>query len=315
MADIYDKKGEVSVLKRSDSSQKLFMVIALCEFVLFMLYLLQNNDKDQVMCISGLILAGVTAVASSFGMRFFFLKEKMSIRTAAVRALGKQGISAMKNDRSARIAYKGIVSMMEGHYPESEELLMQSLSMSEVRQNQLFCVEWLVKLYEAQESDGKLMWCYRRAAEIAPDNPEVQSRLGHAYYAEGKLSNAEHCFRQVLKYDPNYGYAYYSLASIYMVRGEDEKALDTLKQLENIQASHPLVNAELATWYAMHDDEQKAEEYYDKAILCGFKEPEQLSKRMTALRLFNHAEGATGSDLPQDYYRKKEKEDTDAGNV
>ena len=89
------------------------MVIALCEFVLFMLYLLQNNDKDQVMCISGLILAGVTAVASSLGMLFFFLKEKMSIRTAAVRALGKQGISAMKNDRSARIAYKGIVSMME----------------------------------------------------------------------------------------------------------------------------------------------------------------------------------------------------------
>ena len=60
---------------------------------------------------------------------------------------------------------------------------------------------------------------------------------------------------------------------------------------------------------------QKAEEYYDKAILCGYKEPELLSKRMTALREFSHAEGATGSDLPQEYYRHIEKEDTDAGNV
>lgn len=41
---------------------------------------------------------------------------------------------------------------------------------------------------------------------------------------------------------------------------------------------------------------------------------------MTALRMFNHAEGARGADLPQDYYRyiqkeDTEKEDTDAGNV
>ena len=90
-----------------------------------------------------------------------------------------------------------------------------------------------------------------------------------------------------------------------------------------IQENHPLVYAELDTWYAMHDDEKNAEEAYDKAILCGYKDPEELSKRMTALRMFNHAENATGNDLPQDYYRYIEKEeteetvkeDTDAGNV
>ena len=311
----------MSILKRFENAGKVFAVISICEFIIFLVFIWNSgNDSSQLMCVSAVVLCGVSAVAVMFSLLFSFVKEKAAIRTAAVRALGKHGLKAMRSDESARIAYRGIVRILQGRYPEAEELLQQSLSMSEVRQNQLFCVEWLIKLYEAQESEGKLMWCYRRAAEIAPDNPEVQSRLGHAYYAEGKLSNAEYCFNQVLKYDPNYGYAYYSLASIYMVRGEDEKALETLKQLENIQASHPLVNAELATWYAMHDDEQKAEEYYDKAILCGFKEPEQLSKRMTALRLFNHAEGATGSDLPQDYYRyiqkeDTEKEDTDAGNV
>ena len=212
---------------------------------------------------------------------------------------------------------------MKGRYPEAEEKLMRALSISDNRQNQLFCVEWLIKLYEAQENEGQLMWALRKAAEIAPDNPDAQSRLGHAYYNEGKLSSAEYCFEQALRYDPNYGYSYYSLATIYTLRGEDERALETLKKLVTIQENHPLVYAELATWYAMHDDEKNAEEAYDKAILCGYKDPEELSKRMTALRMFNHAENATGNDLPQDYYRYIEKEeteetvkeDTDAGNV
>ena len=32
---------------------------------------------------------------------------------------------------------------------------------------------------------------------------------------------------------------------------------------------------------------------------------------MTALRMFNHAENATGNDLPRDYYRYIEKEETE----
>lgn len=300
------------------------MVLAMCEFFLFLGFMYaEGNGNFRLMCISGLILGGGTAVAIAVSTLFSFIKENAAIRRAAVRALGKQGIKVMAKEESARTAYKGIVKLMRGHYPEAEELLQKALSTADVRQNQLFCVEWLIKLYEVQEDEGKILWCYRRAAELAPENTEVQSRLGHAYFVDGRLDNAEHCFQQVLKYDPNYGYAYYSLASIYMVRGEDERALETLKKLEGIQASHPLVNAELATWYAMHDDEQKAEEYYDKAILCGYKEPEELSKRMTALRLFNHNDNATGLDLPHEYYRCIEKnkteetvkEDTDAGNV
>jgi len=295
---------------------ELFMILAACEFFLFLGFLYaEGNGNFRLMCLSGLILGGSVAVATAMGILVSFVKEHVAVRRAAVKALGKHGLKVMRSDESARIAYKGIVKLMQGYYADAEGYLQQALSMSEVRQNQLFCVEWLIKLYEVQENEARMLWCFRRAAELAPDNPEVQSRLGHAYYADGNLSNAEYCFEQALKYDPNHGYSYYSLAKIYMVRGEDDRALETLGTLEKIQPSHPLVNAELATWYAMHDDPQKAEEYYDKAVLCGYKEPELLSKRMTALREFNHAEGATGSDLPQEYYRHIEKEDTDAGNV
>ncbi len=134
---------------------------------------------------------------------------------------------------------------------------------------------------------------------------------------EGKLSSAEYCFQQALEYDPNHGYSYFSLAKIYMVHCEDDKALETLQKLVTIQENHPLVYAELATWYAIHDDEEKCRECYEKALLCGYKDPEELSRRMTALHTFNHAENATGEDLPREYYKRctLEEEDTDAGNV
>lgn len=311
-------------MKNAEATAKAFMAIAAAEFFLFLGFMYaEGNENFRLMCISGLILGGGTAAALAASTLCSFAKESFSERRAALRALGKHGLRILRHDEVARCAYKGILMLTRGRYPEAEEKLMRALSISDNRQNQLFCVEWLIKLYEAQENEGQLMWALRKAAEIAPDNPDAQSRLGHAYYNEGKLSSAEYCFEQALRYDPNYGYSYYSLATIYTLRGEDERALETLKKLVTIQENHPLVYAELATWYAMHDDEKNAEEAYDKAILCGYKDPEELSKRMTALRMFNHAENATGNDLPRDYYRYIEKEeteqtvkeDTDAGNV
>lgn len=307
--------------KDFDILDKIFMIIALCEAVFFVMYVMAGeDDRYKMMCMTGAVVASAVAIIMTVGTLIGMLNTSNSERRAARRALGKHGIRVILQDEGARCAYKGILMLTKGRYPEAEERLMRALSISDNRQNQLFCVEWLIKLYEAQENDGKLLWAYRKAVEIAPDNPDAQSRLGHAYYNEGNLKNAEYCFEQALKYDPNYGYSYYSLADIYMLRGEDERALETLKKLATIQENHPLVYAELATWYAMHDDEKNAEEAYDKAILCGYKDPVELSRRMTALRVFNHAENATGEDLPQQYYRHIEKEetvkeDTDAGNV
>lgn len=241
-------------MKNAEATAKAFMAIAAAEFFLFLGFMYaEGNENFRLMCISGLILGGGTAAALAASTLCSFAKESFSERRAALRALGKHGLRILRHDEGARCAYKGILMLMKGRYPEAEEKLMRALSISDNRQNQLFCVEWLIKLYEAQENEGQLMWALRKAAEIAPDNPDAQSRLGHAYYNEGKLSSAEYCFEQALRYDPNYGYSYYSLATIYTLRGEDERALETLKKLVTIQENHPLVYAELATWYAMHD--------------------------------------------------------------
>lgn len=307
-------------LSQLDVMERIYAILAVCEAVFFIGYILwSGNEQSRMMCITGLIICGTVTVIVLLGNLLALVKERLGLRHAALKALGKQGIRKIRNDEAAKYAYKGIVKLFQGKYPDADDLLQKALSLSTVRQNQMFCTEWLVKLYEATDNDSRLLWCYRKAAEFAPDDPEVQSRLGHAYYADGKLSNAEYCFRQALEYDPNHGYSYYSLAKIQMVRGEDEKALETLQKLLTIQENHPLVLAELATWYAIHDDEEKCREYYEKAIFCGYNDPEGLSKRMTALNKFNHAENADGDDLPWEYYKRftieEEKEDTDAGNV
>lgn len=230
-------------------------------------------------------------------------------KNAALRALGKEGIKLVRHDDVAKLAYKGIYSLLEGKLPQAEELLQQSLARTDVRQNQMFCIEWLIRLYEAMENDAKLMWCYRKAVEYAPDNPEAQSRLGHAYFSEGKLDQAAYCFEQALRYDPNHGYSYFSLAKIQMVRGEDQKAFDTLQQLVKINENHPLCHAELADWYAMHGDAENAEEECKKAQLCGIHDPDELNKRINAMLSF-HKTDYDGKDLPEMFYRKIESKES-----
>ncbi len=303
-------------------SAQIFAALAVIEAASFLAYFFcAGSDSDRFCCVFaiGLSLAAAAGIAVCAGLKK--CGQVLALRRAALKALGAKGIRKVRHDGAAKYAYKGIVKLFQGKFPDADDYLQKALSLATVRQNQMFCTEWLIKLYEATNNDARMLWCFRKASEFAPDDPEVQSRLGHAYYADGKLSNAEYCFEQALRYDPNHGYSYYSLAKIYMVRGEDERAVQTLEKLKTIQENHPLVYAELAVVYAMHDDEEKSRENYEKAILCGYKEPELLSKRMTAIRSFNHADGADGSNLPREYFRriekeeKKEKEDTDAGNV
>lgn len=229
-------------------------------------------------------------------------KEK---RRTAARALGKDGIKLVRKDEVAKMAYKGIYALLEGKLPEAEEILQKALARTDLRQNQMFCIEWLIRLYEAMDNDAKLMWCYRKAVEYAPDNPEAQSRLGHAYFSDGKLDQATYCFEQALRYDPNHGYSYFSLAKIQMVRGEDDKAFETLQKLVKINENHPLCHAELADWYAMRGDAQHAEEECRKAQLCGIQEPENLNKRINAMLSF-HKTDYDEKNLPDIFYRKIE---------
>ncbi len=251
-------------------------------------------------CWSGAVLITLIAVIWTDVVTPYLAKRK-----TALRALGKDGIKLVHNDDVAKLAYKGIYALINGKLAEAEEILQLALSRTDVRQNQMFCIEWLIRLYEAMDNDSKLMWCYRKAVEYAPDNAEAQSRLGHAYFTEGKLDQALYCFEQALRYDPNHGYSYFSIAKVQMLRGEDDKAFETLQKLVKINENHPLCHAVFADWYAMRGDAQKAEEECKKAQLCGIHDPEELNKRINAMLSF-HKTDYDGKDLPELFYRRIE---------
>ena len=251
------------------------------------------------------IFVGILLVIFLMGK---FLIPYINRRKAAVRALGKDGMKILRRDKTAKLAYKGIYALLCGKYPDAESYLQEALAQADVRQNQVFCVEWLIKLYEAMENESKIRWCIRKAVEYSPDNPEAQSRLGHAYFAEGNLDKAEYCFEQALRYDSNNGYSYYSLVKIYLVRGEDERAFETLEKLIKINENHPLAHSEFANYYAMKGNREKAEEECKKAQLCGYKDPEELNRRINAILSFNETE-FSGEDLPSLYYRRIENKE------
>lgn len=275
--------------------------------VALVLWMLLGDTQDIGSYIfAGALLLSAAAVFLTVFLLDLFLVPYVVRRRAAVRALGKDGIRVLGRDRTAKLAYKGIYHLLGGKFPQAEDCLQQALALSDIRQNQMFCIEWLVQLYEATDNTPKLLWCFRKAAEYAPDNPEAQSRLGHAYFSEGKLDQAEYCFRQALKYDPNNGYSYFSLAKIQLVRGEDKQAFETLKSLIKINENHPLCHAELADYYAMQGDREMAEEECRKAQLCGIKDPDELNKRINAMLSF-HCTDYDEKNLPAMFYRRIEK--------
>lgn len=262
-----------------------------------------ERDGFMLMLLAGIVFGLIIVLFS-----LYLFVNYCKCRRRAMKAMGRHSFGLILRDKVAKTAYKGIYALVHGDYQKGEELLTKALALADSRNNQLFCVEWLCRIYEQTEDSPKILWCHRKAVEYAPENPDFQSRLGHDYYVEGNLDKAMHCFEQALKYDPNNGYSRYSIAKIYMVRGQDEKAIEDLKELASIQENHPLVYAELATIYAMHNDEANCREAYEKAIMCGYDHPEHLSARMTAIFKFNNAEEFSGTDLPRDYYRYIEKD-------
>lgn len=292
--------------KKNSADTRVTMATAFGLAMGFLLSIAVFPEKSQLL----LIIAAVFAAAGVFMLAVVILTNLIipyfRRRKAALNALGKDGIKVLRKDKTAKLAYRGIYAAFCGNLPKAENLLWKALDSADVRQNQLFCIEWLIRIYDEEGNDSKLIWCFRKSVEYAPDNPEAQSRLGHAYYTEGKLEQAEYCFKQAIRYDANNGYSYFSLARIYLVRGEYDKAFEVLTTLIKINESHPLAHAELADYYAMQGDKEKAEEECRKAQLCGFKEPEELNRRINAMLSF-HCTDYDGKDLPETYYRKIEK--------
>ncbi len=312
---------EVSLIKQENKNTAggtiLLHCVLMFVYIFFMLTIIGDGETLGVNMLEPAVLftamfIGIEVCAVIVVLFARLLIPHLQRRSAAFRALGQHGVSKTLRDPMARLAYKGVYAMLEDDFPKAEEYLNLAMSRSDVNQNKLFCIEWLIKLYEETGADDKLLWCYRKAVEFAPEIPSNQARLGHAYYVDGKLEQAMYCFQQALRYNPNEGFALYSIAKIQLIRGEDDKALETLESLEKVNSSHPLVYAELAIYWAMHDDDEKSDSFYQKAVLCGHNEQEYLYKQLDAIKRLRRGETFDGDSLPSEFYRRIEKEESQA---
>ena len=67
-----------------------------------------------------------------------------------------------------------------------------------------------------------------KAAELAPENPNVLDALGYAYYASGRYANAEQVLTNLIKAHPDHYPAYIHLAMINLAQGNNTSAYDNL---------------------------------------------------------------------------------------
>ncbi len=250
-------------------------------FCVFMLWL-TTESLEKSLYVGALFgcMAGIVAL-------FVALQQTLTIyfrqRKKAFAALGQHGITVVIKDKNARLCYKGIVAFMNAKFVKAESLLTQALNQTELLQNQLFCTEWLRRLYETINDREKFLWASRREAELAPDKPDLQCKLGQLYLTDGNTDEAYYCFEQALRYDPNNSQAYFLMAKIHMLNGEYDKAHELFDKLLKVNKSHPLIYGELAVLYAIENNAEKANEICKKAILCGYKDCNELKARIAAM--------------------------------
>ncbi len=79
----------------------------------------------------------------------------------------------------------------------------------------------------------------------APDSAEIQQRLGTVLEHEGRLSEAEACFRAALKRDPDYGEALIGLGEVEAQRSDVASALKRFATAIEIDPDRPRAHAAL----------------------------------------------------------------------
>ena len=63
------------------------------------------------------------------------------------------------------------------------------------------------------------------AAQLLPDDAEVQCNSGNLLRAQGQLDNAELCYRRALEIKPDFAEAHYNLGNLLRIVGQPENAL------------------------------------------------------------------------------------------
>jgi len=107
-----------------------------------------------------------------------------------------------------------------------------------------------------------------RAAELDPENPEIDMTLGLAYQFRGDLGKAEEYMRKAIRKKPDYAEAHNNLGFVLSLQGRSEEAIrEYEKAVANVLYPTPeYAYYNMGKEYARLKDLGKAEEMYRRAI-------------------------------------------------
>lgn len=107
-----------------------------------------------------------------------------------------------------------------------------------------------------------------RAAELDPENPEIDMTLGLAYQARGDLGKAEEYMRSAIRKNPDYSAARNNLGNVLSLQGRSEEAIrEYEKAVSNVLYPTPEYGYyNMGREYARLKDLSKAEAMYQRAI-------------------------------------------------
>lgn len=196
-------------------------------------------------------------------------------------------------------ARRGVGAAKSGNYaaavPELELAIEQGVSQHDLAE--LYTI--LGRSYQELRQFDKSIAAHKKSIEIAPNYHKAWNNLGITHFEHGNLAQAEQCHQRAVRLAPDYAFAHASLGAVCIHRNNPRQAIQHLQKAIHLNPQIAVAHSNLALAYAMLDHFAEAEAALKQAIVLGYKDWQNLQKRIQNLKAVAGTGQTTGSQLVQ----------------
>jgi len=197
-------------------------------------YVLLNDDTDAEKWMTRAVQMNERDANAWYGLgRIEYTRQKFALAiTCFQRALELQPES-VKAENNLGLAYEALYRISEAENAYRTALEWQKTSTHPSEQPMLNLASLLLDQGKLDEAESLLL----KAIKIAPLDPKIHERLGHAYMQDGQFEKAQVEFERDVEISPNSGAFHYMLAQAYRREGLNGKAELEFKRAAELNGS------------------------------------------------------------------------------
>jgi len=143
----------------------------------------------------------------------------------------KDSISKKENKIKAENSYIHAVQLLNMGYLEDASKTFNSLVKTYPDEDAYWYYDGLCKLYQKDVTGAAD--CFKEAARLDPKNYWYRDRLAYTYSAMGDDDLTISTYEKILEDFPKKTNVYYSLVNLYLHKGQYDKAVQAMTQIEN----------------------------------------------------------------------------------